>query len=71
MSFVREDSGGKVRVEHSTEMPDVPLPIEDNDGLRFPQGVEGPFQSQKVDILNSTYSHEHLVQSFAADRALC
>jgi acyl-CoA thioesterase 8 len=71
MSFVREDSGGKVRVEHSTEMPNVPPPIEDNNDLKFLQEVEEPFQSQKIDILNSTYSHEHLVRSFAADRALC
>lgn len=60
MSFVREDSGGRVRVEHSTEMPDVPPPIEGNDDLQFPRGVEGPFQSQKIDILNNNSAHPHM-----------
>jgi acyl-CoA thioesterase II len=52
MSFVREDSGGKLQIEHTTPMPGVSAPVEENDDIRFPQGEEGPFQSQRVEILN-------------------
>lgn len=59
MSFVREDSGGKLLLEHSTDMPDIPGPIEDNDDLRFPQGSDGPFLSQRVEILNNDSPNPH------------
>jgi len=55
MSYVREGAGGSQVVRHSSEMPDVPGPVEeDEESLRFPQGQEGPFISQRIDILNST-----------------
>lgn len=53
LSFVRVDSGGKKMVEHAAAMPDVPPPKDNEEDLRFPQGVAGPFQSQRIDILNS------------------
>ncbi|KAF2497183.1 Thioesterase/thiol ester dehydrase-isomerase [Lophium mytilinum] len=59
LSFVKEDSGGKVKVEHTTPMPDVPAPVEGNDDIRFPQGDEGPFQSQRAEILNYESPHPH------------
>lgn len=53
MSFVKENTGGELKVEHSTEMPHVPGPHEDGDDVKLPQGLEGPFQSQRIEILNS------------------
>ncbi|KAF2395966.1 Thioesterase/thiol ester dehydrase-isomerase [Trichodelitschia bisporula] len=54
MSFVREGAGGKLLVQHEVNMPYVPEPVETDFGdLRLPQGVDGPFQSQRIDILNS------------------
>jgi acyl-CoA thioesterase 8 len=54
MSFVRENSGGKELVEHAVEMNDVPDPIEETSDHRFPQGTDGPFLSQRIDITNGT-----------------
>lgn len=51
MSFVREDSGGKEKVEHSADMPAVPGPIENDDNTDL-QGDNSPFISQRIDILN-------------------
>ncbi|KAK8157683.1 thioesterase-like superfamily-domain-containing protein [Phyllosticta citrichinensis] len=59
LSFVRVDSGGKKRVEHAAEMPQVPPPKDNEEDLRFPQGVAGPFQSQRIDILNNDSPHPH------------
>src|SRR6266516_7303316 len=51
MSFVREGSGGKRLVEHATRMPNVPMP-EEKGPLRPPQGMEGPFQTQRLETKN-------------------
>ena len=52
MSFVRENSGGKLLVQHAADMPvDVPGP-EDNRELDN-GGGNSPFQSQRIDILNN------------------
>jgi acyl-CoA thioesterase 8 len=59
LSFVKEKSGGKKLVEHACEMPFVPGPNEDEDlenDAKLPQGLHSPFQSQKIDILNSKMS---------------
>lgn len=55
MSFMREGSGGKKLVEHEAAMPDVPGPNDDEDAERLLSGGhEGnPFQSQRIEILNS------------------
>ncbi|KAL9097929.1 MAG: hypothetical protein Q9165_000255 [Trypethelium subeluteriae] len=60
MSFMREGSGGKELVEHSVEMDDVPQPVKENGSQRFPQGLEGPFQSQRIDITNHRSKYPHL-----------
>ncbi|KAI9705671.1 MAG: hypothetical protein M1820_005081 [Bogoriella megaspora] len=60
MSFTRENSGGKELVEHAVEMSDVPQPIEEDDKQRHPQGLEGPFQSQRIDITNHLSQSAHL-----------
>ncbi|KAF2265246.1 Thioesterase/thiol ester dehydrase-isomerase [Lojkania enalia] len=59
MSFVREGSGGEVKVEHSTEMPDVPGPVEGMDDLDHGGGSTGPFQSQRIEILNNDSLSPH------------
>ena len=53
MSFVRENSGGEQRVEHAAKMPDVPQPITGMDDLDYGGTSTGPFQSQRIEILNS------------------
>jgi acyl-CoA thioesterase 8 len=59
MSFMRENSGGKVLVEHAAEMPYVPAPIEALAETRHPQGPNGPFQSQRIDIFNNDSPKPH------------
>ncbi|KAF2104108.1 Thioesterase/thiol ester dehydrase-isomerase [Rhizodiscina lignyota] len=62
MSFVREGAGGKQLVEHEVKMPFVPGPIEtdkDGEATRLPQGIEGPFESQRIDILNNNSPDPH------------
>lgn len=49
LSFVRQNSGGDKKVEHTYPMPDVPDPEEGMDDL---DNNKGPFQSQRLDILN-------------------
>ncbi|KAF2083942.1 Thioesterase/thiol ester dehydrase-isomerase [Saccharata proteae CBS 121410] len=59
LSFVKVDSAGKLKIEHASEMPEVPPPKEDTEDLRFPQGEDGPFQSQRIDILNNDSPRPH------------
>ncbi|KAF2469739.1 Thioesterase/thiol ester dehydrase-isomerase [Lindgomyces ingoldianus] len=59
MSFVRENSGGEQRVEHSTEMPGIPGPVEGMDDLDYGGSPSGPFQSQRIEILNNDSPHPH------------
>lgn len=55
ISFVRQNAGGEKLVEHSAEMPtDIPGPIEGMDDLDYGGASTGPFQSQRIEILNST-----------------
>lgn len=55
LSFVKMNSAGKKMAEHSFAMPDVPGPKEDL-MLRYPQGEDGPFESQRIDIENSAHT---------------
>ncbi|KAF2183712.1 Thioesterase/thiol ester dehydrase-isomerase [Zopfia rhizophila CBS 207.26] len=60
MSFVRENSGGEQKVEHSADMPDVPGPVEGMDDLSPSGGMHsGPFQSQRVEIFNNDSPYPH------------
>jgi|SRR5690242_7258022 len=52
MSFVRQNSGGENKVEHTYPMPDVPDPEEGMDDLDSHGNETGPFQSQRLAILN-------------------
>jgi acyl-CoA thioesterase 8 len=53
MSFVRQNSGGEQLVQHATPMPDVPKPLKGQNDFVDPTDA-GPFQSQRIDILNGT-----------------
>ena len=53
MSFVREDSAGAEKVEHAAKMPAIPQPLEGKDDLDYGGSESGPFQSQRIEILNS------------------
>ncbi|KAF2143294.1 uncharacterized protein K452DRAFT_286121 [Aplosporella prunicola CBS 121167] len=59
LSFVRTDSGGDRKIEHAAAMPDIPGPVDEEEDLRLPQGLEGPFQSQRIDILNNDSPKAH------------
>lgn len=61
LSFVKEGSGGKQKVEHAYDMPYVPGPKDDPDfdDLRLPQGAESPFISQRIDIHNNDDPKPH------------
>ncbi|KAF1996404.1 Thioesterase/thiol ester dehydrase-isomerase [Amniculicola lignicola CBS 123094] len=59
LSFVKENSGGEKKVEHSTDMPDVPAPVEGQDDLDHGGGSTGPFQSQRIEILNNDSDKPH------------
>ncbi|KAI9839016.1 MAG: hypothetical protein M1838_004478 [Thelocarpon superellum] len=54
-SFVKENSGGKKTVEHSTPMPAVEGPFDDD-----PEIAGVPFQNQQVGILNEHASMPHV-----------
>jgi acyl-CoA thioesterase 8 len=54
MSFVKEGTGGQKKVEHAAKKPDVPFPNEQG-SLRSQGGEEGPFESQRLEILNREY----------------
>ncbi|KAF2010819.1 Thioesterase/thiol ester dehydrase-isomerase [Aaosphaeria arxii CBS 175.79] len=53
MSFVRQNSGGEQKVEHSAKLPQVPGPIEGLDDLDHGGSSSGPFQSQRIEITNN------------------
>ncbi|KAF2247275.1 Thioesterase/thiol ester dehydrase-isomerase [Trematosphaeria pertusa] len=60
ISFVRQNAGGEKLVEHSAEMPtDIPGPIEGMDDLDYGGASTGPFQSQRIEILNNDSPHPH------------
>ncbi|KAF2120296.1 thioesterase-like superfamily-domain-containing protein [Lophiotrema nucula] len=59
MSFVKQDSGGEKKVEHSTIMPDVPAPVEGMDDLDAGGTSTQPFQSQRIEILNNDSPNPH------------
>jgi acyl-CoA thioesterase 8 len=59
MSFVREGAGGKLLLEHTSDMPFVPAPDDELD-MRLPQGDRSPFQSQSIDILNNDSPKPHI-----------
>ena len=52
MSFVKEGTGGKQLVEHAEKMRNV-APPGDEAELTLRGGEDGPFVSQRIDILNS------------------
>jgi acyl-CoA thioesterase 8 len=58
-SFVRQNSGGEKKVEHATPMPDCPGPVEGMDDLDHGGQPTGPFQSQRIEILNSMPHQRH------------
>jgi acyl-CoA thioesterase 8 len=61
ISFVRQNAGGEKLVEHSTDMArDVPGPVEDMDDLDYGGNKTGPFQSQRIEILNNDSSQPHM-----------
>ncbi|ORY16429.1 thioesterase-like superfamily-domain-containing protein [Clohesyomyces aquaticus] len=59
MSFVRQNSGGEKLLEHSTDMPNIPGPVEGMDDLDHDGSHTGPFQSQRIEILNNDSPHPH------------
>ncbi|KAH7055842.1 thioesterase-like superfamily-domain-containing protein [Macrophomina phaseolina] len=59
LSFVKSNSAGKRTVEHAYAMPDVPGP-RDEEMPRFPQGEDGPFESQRLDIDNNESPYPHM-----------
>ncbi|KAK3209312.1 hypothetical protein GRF29_69g1432883 [Pseudopithomyces chartarum] len=60
ISFVRQNSAGDKILSHAVEMPDVPGPIEGKDDLDYGGASSGPFQSQRIEILNNDSPHAHL-----------
>lgn len=56
VSFVRQHSAGDKVLEHAVTMPDVPGPVEGKDDLDYGGSDTGPFQSQRIEILNSDFS---------------
>ncbi|KAF2714935.1 Thioesterase/thiol ester dehydrase-isomerase [Pleomassaria siparia CBS 279.74] len=52
-SFVRQNSGGEKKVEHAVKMPDCPGPVDGMDDLDHGGAPTGPFQSQRIEILNN------------------
>jgi acyl-CoA thioesterase 8 len=57
MSFVKQNSGGKKKVEHNYPMPDVPAPDEDVDDMEGQSEGHSPFQSQRLPIENGECFH--------------
>ncbi|KAH8727980.1 thioesterase-like superfamily-domain-containing protein [Phaeosphaeriaceae sp. PMI808] len=59
MSFVRQNSGGDQKVEHTFPMANVPPPSESHDDLEISPDGRSPFQSQKLPILNNDSPDPH------------
>ncbi|KAF2729455.1 Thioesterase/thiol ester dehydrase-isomerase [Polyplosphaeria fusca] len=59
MSFVKENSGGEQRVEHTTPMPALAPPVEGMDDMDHGGSATGPFQSQRIEILNNDSPEPH------------
>ncbi|KAI7539202.1 hypothetical protein D0864_10598 [Hortaea werneckii] len=58
ISFMREGSGGKKKVEHAAVMPNVPQPNTEQE-IDVLRGNNSPFESQRVEIANNDSSHAH------------
>lgn len=57
LSFMREGSGGKEKVQHQASMPDVPGPEKQEEDMF--RGKNSPFLSQRIDIHNDDSPHPH------------
>ncbi|KAH9872212.1 hypothetical protein IAQ61_005047 [Plenodomus lingam] len=60
MSFVRQNSGGKDKVEHAYPMPDVPGPVENVDDMGIHNKDSSPFQSQRLPVENDDSDQPHV-----------
>lgn len=61
LSFTREGSGGKQKVEHAHEMPSVPPPkVEDENQSDLFRGDATPFVSQRLDVFEGHGSKPEL-----------
>ncbi|OJD34858.1 acyl-thioesterase ii [Diplodia corticola] len=58
LSFVKVDSAGKEKVEHSFSMPDVPGPSEE-ESRRHANDDDQPFESQRIDIGDNDSPYPH------------
>lgn len=58
LSFMREGAGGKKLVEHQTQMPDVPAPVNE-EPLDIFRGSNSPFVTQRVEIANNDSPNPH------------
>ncbi|KAA8569450.1 hypothetical protein MFRU_004g02270 [Monilinia fructicola] len=71
MSFVRENSGGKMTVEHAVPIPkDIQQPNEDEELLKMEMKTDSPFISQRLEILNveSGVPHEKRMRQWIKAR---
>ncbi|TEY70311.1 hypothetical protein BOTCAL_0107g00260 [Botryotinia calthae] len=60
MSFVRENSGGKQKVEHAVPIPkNIRQPNEDEELLQMEMRTDSPFVSQRLEILNGETGQPH------------
>lgn len=57
MSFVKQNSGGRQKVEHAHPMPEVPGPTEGMDDQDLHAGGRSPFQSQRLPIEHGKHLH--------------
>ena len=62
LSFARENNGGKDVLRHSSEMPDVPPPVEEGEDAKIAEKIKSPMQSQMIGITNGG--------SFVTDRSI-
>lgn len=62
MSFVRENSGGKITVNHAVPLPDAlrePVADPERDELERRMNGGSPFVSQRIEILNRDSKNPH------------